>query len=183
MDGFGVVVLAVVTGIGGGTLRDLLLGVRPVFWVDDPTYLVTAAVAAVVTILAERIWARLERGLAVADACGLSLFAVIGAERAMALEAQAVVVVTMGVLTGVGGGLIRDVLARERPYVLCGELYATAALAGATLLLVLERAGLDTPWAMALSAVLCLVVRLAAIRWKIRLPIFRLEPAPTDPAE
>ena len=102
MDGFGVVVLAVVTGIGGGTLRDLLLGIRPVFWINDQTYLLVAVAAAVLTILTGRLWIRLEKALAVADAFGLSIFAVIGAERAMSLGATPIVIVTMGIITGGG---------------------------------------------------------------------------------
>jgi len=174
MDGFGVVVLAVVTGIGGGTLRDVLLGVRPIFWVADQTYVLVAVAAGLLTMLTARLWISFEKGLAVADAFGLSLFAVIGTQHAMDAGAPGVVAVLMGVITGVAGGVIRDMLANEMPFVLRGELYATAAAAGSVLLLVFPKTGVGEVLGPALALVLCLAIRLAAIRWRIQLPIFRL---------
>ena len=180
MDGFGVLVLAMVTAIGGGTTRDLLLGIRPVFWVGDQLYLLVALSAAVLTMLGARLWLSLEKPLLIADALGLSLFTIIGAQRAMEAEAPALVVVLMGVVTGVVGGIIRDILAGQLPYVFRSELYATAALAGAAVLLVCIRLGLHQSPAMLVAAATCLALRCAGIRWKWRLPVFHLRSDRSD---
>lgn len=178
MDGFGVMVLAVVTGIGGGTLRDVLLGVRPIFWVADQTYILVAVACGLLTMLTARLWLSVGKGLAVVDAFGLALFTVIGTQRAMEAGAPGVVVVLMGVITAVVGGVIRDVLANEVPFVLRGELYATAAAAGSVLLLVFPKTGVFGVLGPVLAAVVCLAVRLAAIRWHIQLPLFQLMKRP-----
>ncbi|MCC5810806.1 MAG: trimeric intracellular cation channel family protein [Ectothiorhodospiraceae bacterium] len=172
LDLFGVLVLAVVTAIGGGTLRDLTLGATPVFWVTDPVYLWLASAAGLVTIYLARHDFLQRRFLPIADALGLATFCVIGAERALSLGVNPSIAVLMGVMTGVFGGMIRDVLCGEVPLVLRRELYATAALLGATvtvvLALVLPGIALAT-WAGLLSA---LALRLAAIRWNLSLPVF-----------
>jgi uncharacterized membrane protein YeiH len=161
-----------VRGGGGGTTRDLLLGTKPVFWIADQSYLLIALGAGVLTMLTARLWLSLEKPLLIADALGLSLFTIIGAQRAMESGAPALVVVLMGVVTGVAGGIIRDVLAGELPYVFRSELYAIAAMAGAAMLLLLDRLGMRPAPAMLLSAFVCLFLRYAGIRWKWRLPIF-----------
>ncbi len=174
MDGIGVGVLALVTAIGGGTLRDLLLG-RKVFWVEDQTYLIVIVTAAVATMATARFWPSIEKPLVVADAVGLGLFAVIGAQRALEAGAPPLVVVFMGMTTGAAGGILRDVLCGEMPYVFRGELYATAAIAGCMLMLILIWARADARVAAAAGVALCVAVRLAAIRWGLRLPVFHLK--------
>jgi uncharacterized membrane protein YeiH len=174
LDLFGVVVIGLVTAVGGGTLRDLLLGATPVFWVRRPTY-VGVAVAAVIVVLvgARRLGPR--RGpLLVADACGLALFSVLGAREAIGAGAPPAIAVVMGVMTGVAGGLMRDVLCGEIPLILRQEVYATAALAAAGVFIGLTALGVggDAPvWTGILAG---LGLRLAAIRWGFSLPIFAL---------
>ncbi|BBI63343.1 hypothetical protein HSBAA_46490 [Vreelandella sulfidaeris] len=119
MDPIGMLVLASVTGIGGGTLRDLVLGVRPVFWVTDPTYLWVILATVSVSLMGFHYIHRLSRGfLPIADAFGLALFTVIGAHKALLLGTSGMVAVLMGMMTGVAGGMIRDVLAQRVPMVL-----------------------------------------------------------------
>lgn len=174
MDGFGVIVLATVTAIGGGTMRDLILGVRPVFWVSQPEYLYWILGACVASIPLLRLisqsigqWLLLR-----ADALGLATFVAIGANKALALGAPAIVAIAMGVLTGVGGGVIRDVLAREVPMVLRKEIYATACIAGGiTLVLVNTYTGNARLATLACMGV-TLIIRLAALRWNWHLPSF-----------
>lgn len=132
MDIFGVIVLAAVTAIGGGTLRDLLLDL-PVFWLTDRTYVLLALVAAIGVFLLYRLVRKTQTGLLVFDAIGLGIFTAIGALRAYQTDMGTVAVVTMACLTGVGGGIIRDVLAGDVPVVLREEIYASASLAGAFL--------------------------------------------------
>ncbi|MCK8517340.1 trimeric intracellular cation channel family protein [Methylonatrum kenyense] len=173
LDLFGVLVLAIVTAIGGGTLRDLTLGLTPVFWIQAPSYLWIASIAGLVTVLLARYRWLHRDFLPIADAIGLATFCVIGAERALAAGVHPATAVLMGVMTGVFGGMIRDVLCGEVPLVLRKELYATAALAGSSIMVVLS---LILPgmaiaaWAGLLTA---LALRLAAIRWQLGLPVFR----------
>lgn len=173
MDPFGMLVLAAVTGIGGGTLRDLVLGDTPVFWVADTAYVWVVLITAVLASMGFRYIHRLTRTfLPVTDAFGLALFTVIGAHRALELGAPAVVAVVMGLLTGVAGGMIRDVLADRVPMVLREEVYATASIAGGVTFVGLTAlgAGFGLTVAAALGMTLCL--RLAAIRWRLTLPVF-----------
>ncbi|MCK2184057.1 trimeric intracellular cation channel family protein [Halomonas getboli] len=173
MDPFGMLVLAAMTGIGGGTLRDLVLGVRPVFWVGDPAYLWVILATVGLSILGFHYIHRLSRiFLPVADAFGLALFTVIGTHKALSLEAPGVVAVLMGLLTGVAGGMMRDVLARRVPMVLRQEIYATAAIAGGVVLVVLEALGAPLPLSVAASLVTTLGLRLSAIHWGLALPVF-----------
>lgn len=173
MDPFGMLVLAAVTGIGGGTLRDLVLGERPVFWVTDPTYLWVILVTVAISLVGFHYIHRLSRGfLPVADAFGLALFSVIGTHKALWLGTSGVVAVLMGMMTGVAGGMIRDILAQRVPMVLREEIYATAAMAGGTVYVALH--ALAAPLALSIAAALfvTLGLRLAAIHWHLALPVF-----------
>ena len=183
MDPFGMLVLAAVTGIGGGTLRDLVLGV-PVFWVADPTYLWVILITVSISIVGFHYIHRLSRGiLPVADAFGLALFAVIGAHKALTLEASGVVAVLMGLLTGTGGGMVRDILARRVPMVLREEIYATAAIAGGVVYVGLIALEVDAVIAVGLAFAVTLGTRLAAIYWHLALPVFAwVEIEPSDKA-
>lgn len=174
LDLFGVVVIALVTAVGGGTLRDLLLGAAPVFWVRHPIYVLVALLAAICVIVGARQLGRRRGALLVADACGLALFSALGAREALRAEASPMIAVVMGVMTGVAGGLVRDVLCGEIPLILRQEVYATAALAAAGVFVALTASGVggDAPlWGGILFG---LSLRLAAIRWGFSLPIFAL---------
>jgi len=187
MDPFGMLVLAAVTGIGGGTLRDLVLGVRPVFWVSDPTYLWVILATVGVSILGFHYIHRLSRVfLPVADAFGLALFTVIGTHKALQLDAPGVVAVLMGLLTGVAGGMVRDVLARRVPMVLRQEIYATASIAGGIVYVALATLAVAPGLAIALALAVTLGLRLAAIHWRLSLPVFAwvtIRPALREGAE
>ncbi len=175
VDLFGVVVLAIVTAVGGGTLRDVLLNIRPVFWVADPNYLLTAVGFALVTFLVSRSLVWPVSMLLIADAFGLALFTVIGLEKSLLAEAPRTVAVVLGILTGVAGGMLRDVLTGEIPLVFRKQiyLYATAAWAGCTLYIGLRELGVGQPYLRLISIGTVLGLRLAAIRWKLALPEFR----------
>jgi uncharacterized membrane protein YeiH len=173
VDLFGVIVLALVTALGGGTLRDLILGIRP-FWVADPTFVLSAIVGASVTFLAARFWDVPLALLLVADACGLALFTMVGTERALRNIDSDIIAVLLGVMTGVAGGMIRDVLTGEIPLVLRSGvyLYATAAMCGAMTYVLLEPR--VERWAVQTIAILVtLGLRLAAIQWRLKLPEFK----------
>ena len=176
MDWVGVLVLAVVVAVGGGTLRDLLLGIEPVWWVDSPGYLVLAMVTALVVIAVATLHPQSKpdtwRTVLYADAVGLSAFTVIGTSIALDHDVRPWIAVFFGVITGTGGGVIRDVLVRRKPLVLVGEIYALAAAAGGVLYVALRGVDLDSSIAAACGAALILVVRAMAMRWHWALPRF-----------
>ncbi|UJF19652.1 TRIC cation channel family protein [Vibrio sp. SS-MA-C1-2] len=175
MDPFGVVVLASVTAIGGGTIRDMVLGATPVFWITNPMYLWVIFITCLFTMVLVRQPKRLPWYiLPVSDAIGLAVFVAIGVEKALRFGASPQIAVVMGVLTGCGGGIIRDVLAREVPMVLRTEVYATACIIGGTVHTVGLSLGLDTTVATLAGIITTLAIRLAAIRWHLSLPTFAL---------
>lgn len=175
LDLFGVVVLALVTALGGGTIRDLVLNISPLFWVADPRYVHTAVGAALVTFVVARFWEMPQTVLLVADAFGLALFTMIGVEKSLACHVSPTIAIFLGVVTGVGGGLLRDVLSGEIPLVFRKEiyLYATAAFCGAGLFLLLERFLPGQPFNRLVAIATILGLRLAAIRWRLTLPMFK----------
>ncbi|MGM0525135.1 MAG: trimeric intracellular cation channel family protein [Pseudomonadota bacterium] len=174
MDGFGVIVLASATAIGGGTIRDLILGL-PVFWTQDQTYIYTILGSALITI----IWLRYKAyipmtTLQVADAIGLAFFATMGAEKALSADFSPFIAVIMGTISACFGGMIRDVLARDVPMVLKSELYATTCIVGAIVYTLL------VPFypvvALVAGMLSTLIIRLGAIRYQWSLPVFRDNP-------
>ncbi len=171
MDGFGVVVLASVTAIGGGTTRDLILD-APVFWLDDPTYFIVIGAAALGTI----IWLRFKayiplNRLLIADALGIAFFTVLGTEKALQAGVSPMVAIILGTMTAVFGGLLRDVMARDIPMVLKSELYATTCIAGAIVFVVLY--DLNQSIAMVPAMLTTLVLRFGAIRYHWSLTVFK----------
>ena len=175
MDAIGVIVLAAVTAIGGGTIRDLLIGASPIFWIQDTTYLWVILATAAFGMWLARVPRRLPwYVLPVADAFGLALFVVIGAKKALLFGTSGMVAVVMGVITGVAGGLIRDVLAREIPMVLQKEIYATACIFGGVLYTTSVALELAHIPAMLISMLGVLAVRIPAIFRHLSLPSFRL---------
>jgi len=180
VDLFGVLVLALVTAFGGGTVRDVLVGDTPVFWLRDPGLLLNATLAALLTFVVARQWALPMGALLVADAFALSAFSMIGTQKGIVMQFSAPVAVLLGVVTGVAGGILRDVLTGEVPLVFRPEirLYATAALAGAALCVALYAAGTGLTPAAVAGAALVLGLRLAGIYWNISLPVFKTKRGP-----
>ena len=185
IDLFGVVVLALVTALGGGTLRDLMLGSTPVFWIHDPRYLVNAAITAVLTFYLVRFHALPMLVLLVADAFALALFTIIGTQKGMSYSPAPVVAVAMGVITGVAGGIARDLLLGQIPLVFRRHiyLYATAAFGGASFYIFLETWETAARTNMMVGVATTLLLRLAGIRWRIALPLFRPKEAESDAGE
>ena len=175
MDLFGVLVLALVTALGGGTIRDLLLNHGPVFWIEDPQFLDNAAITAVITFFLVRFHPLPLTALLVADAFSLALFTAIGTEKSLYFSPRPAIAITMGVTTGVAGGMFRDLLTGEIPLVFRREiyLYATAAFCGAACYVLLIRWSGDTQLNLVLATAVTLLLRLAGIRWRIALPMFR----------
>ena len=175
LDLLGVTVIAMVTSIGGGTLRDLLLDRHPIFWIADPSYLWAVLAGTAVSVAYTRLWVATRKALLVADALGLAFFAIGGAQIALQAGKSALIALLMGAITGVAGGVIRDLLTGEVPLVLRpGRLYATAAIAGIVAFLALR--GIATaiaPWA---GMVTTATLRLLAIRYELTLPVVEVPP-------
>jgi len=176
MDPFGIIVLASVTAIGGGSIRDALIGATPVFWISDPNYIIVILATVIACITLVRKPYKLPTiTLPIADALGLAIFTIIGAEKALVLGLSGMVAVVMGLITGVGGGIIRDLLCRQIPMVLRTEIYATASIVGGIGYTVSTFVGMDSMTSMLIAMFSTLIIRLSAIRWHLSLPAFDLK--------
>lgn len=176
LDLMGVVVIAIAASIGGGTLRDLLLNRHPVFWIANPSYLIVIVVCALLTVAWTRWFRPPNQSLQYADALGLAFFTISGAQIAETLNFAPIIVIVMGTITGVVGGVLRDVLCAEIPMILRrGNIYATAAIAGAAFYLAMNALGLPRPLPSVLGMSMIAGLRLAAIRWNLQLPVFSLD--------
>jgi uncharacterized membrane protein YeiH len=174
LDLLGVMVIATVTATGGGTLRDLLLDRSPVFWIANTTYLYVCIAAAGLTVIYARYRHPPERFILIADALGLALFSISGAQIAENAGYDGIVVVIMGTLTGAAGGMLRDVLCAEVPMILRrSRIYATASIIGIVVYLVLQPY-FDRTLAALLGMASIASLRIAAIIWDWTLPVFSL---------
>ena len=173
LDVLGVLVVATITAIGGGTVRDVLLDRHPIFWIADPWYALVIIAAAVLTVAYLRVRRQPGVTFLVADALGLALFSLSGAQVAEAAHCPPLVVVLMGTMTGVTGGAMRDVITAQTPLILRREIYATAAVAGISLYLVLRALDIPGPLAIGAGMITVVALRLLAIRWDLHLPVFR----------
>ncbi len=173
MDGIGVIVLAAVAAVGGGTVRDLLLD-APVFWLTDSYYLYVILSASIISI----IWlnnkqAAPKKSLEFADALGLSLFVVMGTQKALIYGVVPGTAVVMGMITGCFGGMLRDVLANRVPMILKKELYAMCCLLGATSYVLIQP--FSILWASIIGFSVVFVLRVGAIKWKWHIQVFTYE--------
>lgn len=174
LDLVGVYVVAVVTAIGGGTLRDVLLNRHPLFWVVDPNYLFAITGAVVVTLAYVRFRPPPHQLLLIADAIGLSVFSIVGTLIAEEQGRPWIVAVVMGTLTGTAGGVLRDILCNDIPILFReGYLYATAAAVGATIYMFV-RAPLGNEWAAYIGMAVVAALRFGSIIYKWNLPRFTL---------
>jgi uncharacterized membrane protein YeiH len=172
MDIVGFALLGSVTGIGGGTIRDVLMGALPVFWVQKPAYLLTCVlVSSAAFFLAHLVQSR-QRLLIWADAVGLALFSVTGADIAQSNGAGAVIAIALGVATATFGGIIRDILGGDSPVILRREIYVTASFLGASVFVALQYLGLPKDASIAAGFIAAFLLRAAAITFNLSLPVF-----------
>lgn len=173
LDIFGVLVLAFVAANTGGIARDLLIGAVPPAAIADWRYLAVALAAGLITFYAYDLIARLRSPVLMFDGAGLALFAVAGTQKALGFGLDPVMAAVLGMLTGIGGGVMRDMLLAEIPVVLRAELYAVAALAGAAIVVIGEALGLPSAAVVVAGIGLCFGLRVLAIRRGWNLPIAR----------
>lgn len=172
-DLFGAVFLGFVTAIGGGTLRDIMLGSYPLVWIGDIFFIYAILAGVSAAYLFFKWLMRLKRTLLLFDALGISFFTVLGVQKALSLGVRPEIAAIMGMFSAVMGGVIRDVLTNEIPVLFRKEIYATACLAGASLYLVLYQAGVDRHVNMIISICMIFVIRILAVKYKLSLPSFR----------
>ena len=176
LDVVGVVFVSFVAAVGGGSLRDLLLDRTPVFWLAQPSYLTASLVAGALTWLYIRRWPAPGKFLDFVDAFGLALFTISGIQIAQDMGQSTLICLVMGVITGVAGGLLRDLLCGEIPSVFQGgELYASAALLGGVVFFLADRFGADPRLCALTGAVTIVGLRLAALRLGWRLPVLEIK--------
>lgn len=181
LDWFGVMVIAGITAIGGGTLRDLLLDRHPLFWLTDPTYVWVIASTSLLTLMFLRYLPdqnrvrsskKLYRTLLIADALGLALFCLQGAQIAQQAHLSWLAVIMLATLTGVGGGMLRDIFTNEIPLILRQDIYATAAIIGIAIYLWLPVLGLNHDLAFVVGMLSIVGIRISAIIWRLQVPRF-----------
>jgi uncharacterized membrane protein YeiH len=173
LDLFGVLVLSFAAGSSGGIARDVMIGAVPPAAILDWRYVGVSILAGLITFYWFRVINRLSSPVLVFDAAGLALFAVAGASKALAFHAGPVAATLLGMFTGIGGGMVRDVLVREIPSVLRTELYAVAALIGASVVVAGEMLRLPPSVSSIAGAILCFGLRFMAMRYRWQLPIAR----------
>ncbi len=173
-DLFGVIIIAIATGLGGGSLRDMLLD-RDVFWINDQVFFIASLGSAVAIFIIARLIRVPQKFFLVADAAGLATFAVAGTLVSLMLGVSPLIASFMGVMTGTMGGVFRDVLCNETPVVFVSPLYATVSWLGSLLFILLLYLGLEVTLAAVISGVCIFVSRLLALYFHLSLPRFRLK--------
>jgi uncharacterized membrane protein YeiH len=173
-DIFGVSFTAFVTSIGGGTMRDLILGVRPV-WVGDKNYILAIAAGVLVTVLFRARLLRVRRGIFLFDTIGIGFYTVIGLQKALFYGVHPWAAVILGMISAIFGGVIRDMMVNEIPLIFSRQVYATACLAGAALYIGLRHLGVDEDWNMIASILLVIGIRLMALKKGWSLPYLQKE--------
>jgi uncharacterized membrane protein YeiH len=169
LDVFGGLVLGVVTALGGGTLRDMIMG-APVFWLEDFNYVWTAVAAALVAFFLGRFFRRTSLLLLHLDGVGAALFGVVAVDKVLDLQFSAPVAVIMGVMTSIGGGVARDVLAKRTTLLMSREIYATPILLGCTLYVLLRHVTPDFVFSRVLALTCIAGLRAIAIHWHLAMP-------------
>jgi uncharacterized membrane protein YeiH len=172
-DLFGAGFTGFVTAIGGGTLRDMMLGSYPLVWIGDINFLYSIFAGVLVAYFFYTVLVKLKRTFLFFDTLGISFFTILGVEKALSLGVGPEIAAIMGMFTAIMGGVIRDVLTNETPVLFRKEIYATACLAGAVLYLLLFKAGVDRDINLTLSIVIIFIIRILAVKYKLALPSFR----------
>lgn len=172
-DLFGATIIALVTAVGGGTIRDLLIGSTPVGWMKDLNYLLAIALAVPVTFFFKKFLVRLRHTLFLFDAIGIGLFTILGLQKTLAAGLSPVMAVLMGTVSAVFGGVVRDILCNEVPLIFRKEIYATACMAGALLYCLLEWLGLQYHINVAATVAFIIALRVLAVRCGWGLPVVK----------
>ncbi|GGG56609.1 membrane protein [Croceivirga lutea] len=170
LDLFGVFIIAFVTSIGGGTLRDLLIGNNPVGWMQDLTYIIVISSSVVFAILFVKYLKYLRKSLFLFDTIGIGLYTVVGIEKGMQAELMPVICIALGTMTASFGGVIRDILCNEIPVIFRKEIYATACILGGMSFYLFDLLPIVDAYANIGAILVVIIVRLLAVKYNITLP-------------
>ncbi len=173
MDIFGAVILAFATAVGGGTIRDLLLGATPVAWIQNPVYLYLIVSAVALGIFFDRYIFELKKTLFIFDSIGLGVFTIAGMQKALSFGISYEYAVILGATSATAGGIIRDILANEVPMILQKEIYATACIAGALLYLLLDFTGLNFHYNTIITIIFIVLIRTLVVKYNIAFPTLK----------
>lgn len=175
LDLFGIFIIAFVTSIGGGTIRDVLIGNTPVSWMQNTTNMYLIGGVTVLSIIFRNKLDYLKKSLFLFDTIGLGIFTIIGVESGIKAGLEPIVSIALGAMTGCFGGVIRDILCNEIPVIFRKEIYATASIAGGVCFMILYSSNIDTIYTYIATTLLIISIRLIVVRYRISLPIFTLK--------
>jgi uncharacterized membrane protein YeiH len=170
MDPFGVLIIAFVTAVGGGTLRDVMVGVEPVSWMQNMTFVYVIIGSAVFAVVFRNFLKHLRRSLFLFDTIGIGLYTVVGIETGLVAGLHPIICVALGTMTACFGGVIRDILCNEIPVIFRKEVYATACIIGGLTYFILRRLLEDQNYLFIIAGLVVIIIRLLAVRFKISLP-------------
>ncbi len=174
LDVFGIFIIAFVTGIGGGTVRDILIGNTPVTWMDNIIYIYLIGIVTILSILFRKKINYLKTSLFLFDTIGLGMFTIIGVETGIQNNLNPVISIALGMMTGTFGGVIRDILCNEIPVIFRKEIYATACLIGGLAFIILHKVGVEREITYIVTSLIVISIRLVVVKFKISLPSFYL---------
>ena len=170
LDIFGIAAVAFITALGGGTLRDILIGSTPVAWMKQPVYLLIVAIGLSSALIFKPIVLRLKKTLFLFDTIGISVFTILGLQKALNIGLSPVIAIMMGMVSAVFGGVIRDIVCNEIPLIFRKEIYALTCLCGGILYIILERSNLDQPINILITVCFIAAFRILAVKFKWQLP-------------
>jgi uncharacterized membrane protein YeiH len=169
-DIFGVAFTGFITAVGGGTLRDIILGVHPLAWVADGNFIIAIIAGVLLTVFFRRFIKKIPRTLFVLDTVGVALYTILGVQKSLALDVNPIAAIILGMVSAVFGGVLRDTLINEIPLIFKKEIYATACLAGAGLFVLLNHYGVDADINFFSGFILIIIIRIISVKYKIALP-------------
>lgn len=172
IDVFGAMFTGFVTAIGGGSLRDIFLNLRPV-WVDDSNYLLAILIGFAISVFMNKQLYRLAKTLFLFDAIGIGFFCIVGVQKSITHDASSTAAIVLGIFSAVMGGVIRDTLMNETPLIFRKEIYATACLTGSIIYVFLRMAGLDTMTNAIISIGIVVLIRIVSVKYKLSLPVVK----------
>lgn len=170
LDVFGLIIIAFVTAIGGGTLRDLLIGNTPVVWMRDGTYVLTILGSVLCSILFAKQLKYLRKSLLLFDTIGIGVFTIIGIQKGLEADLSPVICMALGTMTACFGGVIRDTLCNDIPVIFRKEIYATACICGGLCYFLLDTLSLPSTYINLISVLVVIIIRLLAVRFNVALP-------------
>jgi uncharacterized membrane protein YeiH len=174
-DIFGVIIIAFVTAVGGGMLRDILINAHPINWIGDLNYLYTIFAAVIFTFLVKSKIAYLSKTMFLFDTIGISVFTLLGLQKGLSYELHPLVAVIMGMISAVFGGVLRDVLTNRVPLIFEKEIYASACLAGGVMYLILNHFKVQENINFIISALVVVIIRVVAVRFSLELPKIKVD--------